>query len=98
VTPIAWLVPVLTIALWVYLILLPLAEAGLYYNFYARRALPAPLQTALERYTNFFGIILWRVFSVDLVNFFIRLSRVRGEERIPIGPLARGRGSITSVK
>jgi len=87
VTPIAWLVPVLTIALWVYLILLPLAEAGLYYNFYARRALPAPLQTALERYTNFFGIILWRVFSVDLVNFFIRLSRVRGEERIPIGPL-----------
>jgi hypothetical protein len=87
VTPIAWLVPVLTIALWAYLILLPLAEAGLYYNFYARRALPAPLQTALERYTNLFGIILWRVFSVDLVNFFIRLSRVRGEERIPIGAL-----------
>jgi len=86
-TPIAWLVPGLTIALWVYLLLLPLAEAGLYYNFYARRALSAPLQTALERYTNFFGIILWRVFSVDLVNFFIRLSRVRGEERIPIGAL-----------
>jgi hypothetical protein len=86
-TPIAWLVPGLTIALWVYLLLLPLAEAGLYYNFYARRALAAPLQTALERYTNFFGIILWRVFSVDLVNFFIRLSRVRGEERIPIGAL-----------
>ena len=87
VTPIAWLAPVLTIALWVYLVLLPLAEAGLYHNFYARRALSAPLQTALERYTNCFGIILWRVFSVDLVNFFIRLSRVRGEERIPIGPL-----------
>jgi len=87
VAPIAWLVPVLTVALWAYLILLPLADAGLYYNFYARRALPAPLQTALERYTNFFGIILWRVFSVDLVNFFIRMFRVRGEERIPIGPL-----------
>jgi len=87
VTPIAWLVPLLTVVLWAYLILLPLADAGLYYNFYARRALPAPLQTALERYTNFFGIILWRVFSVDLVNFFIRMSRVRGEARIPIGPL-----------
>ena len=85
--PIAWLAPVLTVALWVYLLLLPLADAGLYYNFYARRALPAPVQTALERYTNFFGIILWRVFSVDLVNFFIRMSRVRGEERIPIRPL-----------
>ena len=86
-TPIAPLAAVLTAALWGYLILLPFADAGLYYNFYARRALPAPLQTALERYTNFFGIILWRVFSVDLVNFFIRMSRVRGEERIPIGPL-----------
>jgi hypothetical protein len=87
VTPIGPLAAVLTVALWGYLILLPFADAGLYYNFYARRALPAPLQTALERYTNFFGIILWRVFSVDLVNFFIRMSRVRGDERIPIGPL-----------
>jgi hypothetical protein len=87
VTPIGSLAAVLTVALWGYLILLPFADAGLYYNFYARRALPAPLQTALERYTNFFGIILWRVFSVDLVNFFIRMSRVRGEERIAIGPL-----------
>ncbi len=87
VTPIPWLAPVLTVALWGYVILLPLADAGLYYNFYARRALPAPLQTALERYTNVFGIILWRVFSVDLVNFFIRMSRARDEERIPIGPL-----------
>jgi hypothetical protein len=87
VTPIGPLAVALTVALWGYLILLPFADAGLYYNFYARRALPAPLQTALEGYTNFFGIILWRVFSVDLVNFFIRMSRVRGEERIPIGPL-----------
>jgi hypothetical protein len=87
VMPIAPLATVLTAALWAYLVLLPLAGAGLYSNFYARRALPPLLQTALERYTNFFGIILWRVFSVDLVNFFIRMSRVRGAERIPIGPL-----------
>jgi len=56
-----------------YLVLLPLAHAGLYYNFYARRRLPAPAQRFLERYTNLFGIIIWRVFSVDLVNFFIRV-------------------------
>jgi len=62
-------------ALWLYLVLLPFAHAGLYYNFYARRPLPRPLQHALDRYTNVFGIILWRVFSVDLVNFFIRLWR-----------------------
>ena len=62
-------------ALWIYLAALPLAHAGLYYNFYARRSLPAPLQRLLVRYTNLFGMIIWRVFSVDLVNFFIRISR-----------------------
>ena len=87
VTPDPVLATVLAVAIRGYLILLPLAYAGLYYNFYARRALPSPLQTMLERYTNFFGIILWRVFSVDLVNFFIRIFRVRGAERVPIGPL-----------
>jgi hypothetical protein len=85
--PIGPVTLVLEIAIWTYLILLPLAHAGLYYNFYARRSLPGSLQRVLERYTNFFGIIIWRVFSVDLVNFFIRMSRIRGEERIPISRL-----------
>lgn len=67
----------LSLFLWAYLILLPLAHAGLFYNFYGRRRLPAPLQSALEFYTNFFGIIIWRVFSVDVVNFFIRIHRRR---------------------
>ena len=75
---------ILRASLWTYLILLPLAHAGLYYNFYARRSLPRPLQRVLERYTNFFGLIIWRVFSVDLVNFFIRLWR---EPRDGGGPL-----------
>ncbi len=66
----------LSMLLWAYLILLPLAHAGLFYNFYGRRRLqPAVLQRALEIYTNFFGIIIWRVFSVDIVNFFIRIHR-----------------------
>ena len=60
-------------ALAIYLILLPFAHVGLSYNFYLRRSLPKPLQMALERYTNFFGLIVWRVFSVDIVNFFIRI-------------------------
>ncbi len=78
---------VLRVALWTYLALLPLAYGGLYYNFYARRRLPALVQRVLERYTNFFGLILWRVFSVDLVNFFIRLSRRTGERLTAIAPL-----------
>ena len=62
----------LEIALWGYLILLPLAHFGLSWNFYLRRRFPNFLQVGLERYTNFFGLIVWRVFSVDIVNFFIR--------------------------
>jgi hypothetical protein len=72
-----------------YLALLPLAHAGLYYNFYARRSLPRPVQRLLERYTNLFGIIIWRVFSVDLVNFFIHVHAepAEGGARTLVGRL-----------
>jgi hypothetical protein len=56
-----------------YLILLPLAHTGLFYNFYGRKSLPNFIQRALEGYTNFFGIIIWRVFSADHTNFFVRI-------------------------
>ena len=60
----------LALALWVYLFLLPLAYFGIYYNFFARKRFPSPFQRVLEAYTNFFGIIMWRVFTIDLINFF----------------------------
>jgi hypothetical protein len=69
----AWLNQALTLGLLAYVLLLPLAKAGQYYNLLARRALPGPLQAALDRYTNLFGIIIWRVFSVDVTNFFARI-------------------------
>lgn len=62
-------------ALWTYLALLPIAHGGLFHNFYARRRLPSPLQTILDRYANAFGLIIWRVFSVDVVNFFVLIHR-----------------------
>lgn len=70
-----------------YLLLLPVVHGGLSYNFYLRRSFPGPLQKVLERYSNFFGLIVWRVFSVDLINFFIRIYRCRpaqNETREPI--------------
>lgn len=73
--PSSGIVVALQAALWTYLGLLPVAHAGLYYNLYARKRLPRPLQGLLEAYTGFFGVIIWRVFSVDLVNFFIRIYR-----------------------
>jgi len=69
----AWLNSTLAIALYTYAALLPLAKVGQYYNLLARRSLPEPLQWALDRYANFFGIIIWRVFSVDHTNFFTRM-------------------------
>jgi hypothetical protein len=66
-----------------YLALLPLAHAGLFYNFYGRKTLPAFWQKALERYTNFFGMIVWRVFSIDVINFFIRIYRAPKGTGIP---------------
>ena len=64
---------VIEIFLWLYLVLLPLAHAGLFHNFYKRRSLPGVIQSALEKYTNIFGIIIWRVFSADHTNFFLRV-------------------------
>ncbi len=77
----------LRISLWAYLVLLPLAHAGLYYNFYARRPFPGALQRMFDKYVNLFGLIIWRVFSVDLVNFFIQVSREprQGGTRVPVG-------------
>lgn len=65
--------------LWTYLVLLPLAHAGLFFNFYARKSLPKLLQRVLEAYTNFFGIIIWRVFSADHTNFFVRIYQRQRE-------------------
>jgi hypothetical protein len=60
----------LVVLLWTYVVLLPGAYAGIYYNAFARKRFPERLQRALDGYTNFFGIIMWRVFTIDLINFF----------------------------
>ena len=68
-----WVEYPLGIALGGYLILLPVAHGGLFWNFYGQKALPGRLQTGLEWYTNLFGIIIWRVFSADHTDFFLRI-------------------------
>jgi hypothetical protein len=70
-----WPATALSVALIGYLALLPFAHAGLFYNFYRRRSLPQVLQRSLEIYTNFLGIIIWRVFSADHTNFCIFVYR-----------------------
>lgn len=58
---------------WGYIALLPVVRAGMFYNQLRHRSLPAPFQRALDLYANAFGIILWRVFTADVVNFFVRV-------------------------
>jgi hypothetical protein len=72
---VGWLGTVLTVVLWGYIALLPLAHIGLSANLYLRRALRPRAQRLLEAYTNTFGIIVWRVFSVDVVGFFVKIYR-----------------------
>ena len=64
---------VLGASLWTYVILLPFVRAALSYNLYAKKSLPGPLQRLIDAYANAFGIIVWRVFSADITNFFIRI-------------------------
>ena len=58
---------------WGYIALLPVVRAGMFYNQLRHRSLPAPFQRALDFYANTFGIILWRVFTADVVSFFVRV-------------------------
>jgi hypothetical protein len=60
-------------ALWGYLALLPLARAGFAYNMYGKKTLPPPVQRLFDAYTNLCGLIVWRVFSADITNFFVQI-------------------------
>ena len=65
---------VLSTALWTYIFILPVAKLAMYYNFYFKKTLPDLLQKSLETFTSTFGVILWRVFTIDLINFYITVS------------------------
>lgn len=76
------IVAVLVAAMVAYILALPFAYAGMTINFYFKRTLPRPLQAALDRWTQFFGLILWRVFTADIINFFVDVRiRAAGDER-----------------
>lgn len=59
-----------------YLAALPLAYAGMCINFYGKRRLWRPLQKALDLWCGFFGLMLWRVFTSDVINFYCTVKAV----------------------
>ncbi len=55
-----------------YLVMLPVTKAGLYWNFYARKRLPEKWQKWQDWWANLTGIIIWRVFTIDNTNFYVK--------------------------
>lgn len=81
---------IFTGACWTYLALLPFVRAGMFYNQLRHRSLPRPIQKALDLYANTFGLILWRVFTTDVVNFFVRIWEPVSGTRRQITDFGRG--------
>ena len=73
-TPPEWTRHLVEAGFGTYIAVMPLAYGGMFLNLYGKRRLSEPFQRVLESYTNVFGMILWRVFSVDLINFFVQVS------------------------
>ncbi|MFA5508687.1 MAG: hypothetical protein WC314_11810 [Vulcanimicrobiota bacterium] len=57
-----------------YLVLLPFMKLGTYYNFYGKKRLPEKWQAFQDRWTNLWGIAIWRVFTIDNTNFYVDIS------------------------
>lgn len=75
--PAAAVTPMLTVA-WIlsasYIVLLVSIKACQYLNLFANRELPSPFQYFLTTIAARIPIIIWRVFTPDVTNFFVRIS------------------------
>jgi hypothetical protein len=66
----------LSVLIFAYIAILPAVKVMQYLNLFRSISFPRPIQTALTRYANFVPIIMWRVFTPDVTNFFIRIYEV----------------------
>jgi hypothetical protein len=68
----------------IYLFALPLAYLGMAYNFYAKATLPPLAQRVLDFWTRTFGLILWRVFTEDVINFYVEVFTLLDDGEHPL--------------
>lgn len=61
---------------WAYIVVLPFLKVMQYTNLFLSRQFPQPFQRLLTWYQNWVPIIMWRVFTPDVTNFFIRIRQV----------------------
>ena len=72
-----WAVDILLSAIravaWAYIVLLPIVKGMQYLNLFANITLPQPAQRCLTAYANWVPIIIWRVFTADVTDFYLRV-------------------------
>ncbi|MBV9270998.1 MAG: hypothetical protein JO165_07890 [Candidatus Eremiobacteraeota bacterium] len=91
----AGLVAALTF-LGVYAVSIVLVRCGLYYNFFLAKRLPEVLQIAVDRVSQIFVITIWRVFTVNVINFYVDVAIERRDgtrrkyERIGLRSFSQG--------
>jgi hypothetical protein len=76
-----WAAQLQAIVLLAYLALLPAVKVVQYLNLFQRRPFPRAIQGWLTYYANATPIIMWRVFTADVTNFFIRIYMVDASGR-----------------
>ena len=79
------LVVALQALMWAYLAVLVPVKVMQYLNLFLSRRYPRRIQDLLTRYANAVPIIMWRVFTPDVTNFFVRIyapAADGGERRI----------------
>jgi hypothetical protein len=69
---------------WIFIALLPLVKISQYLNLFANKRLPDFLQKISDKVANTLPVIIWRVFTPDLTNFFVRVKGVRDQEIVPL--------------
>lgn len=61
----------IAILLWCYLAMVVIVRFGVCYNFYGHKRLPGQFQRINDLLANVFIVTIWRVFTANVVNFFI---------------------------
>lgn len=77
VAPLGWLT-------WAFVAALPVVKFTQYYNLFANRSLPQPWQARISAYANRVPIIIWRVFTPDVTNFYLRIYEERDGLSLPL--------------
>ena len=78
--PDIFLSTLMTVA-YLYCFLLPLVKLMQYMNLFRQHQFPHSIQRGLESVASLVPVIMWRVFTADIVNFFVRVSLVNKDTK-----------------